>query len=544
MCGIFYTNNHQNSGQLVQNLDKIRHRGPDKTTYMYVNNHFIGFHRLAINGLVNGDQPIHHKTDTENSILICNGEIYNYKELIKEYDLNTKTNSDCEVIQQLYHIIGLEETIQKLDGVFAFVLIDLENNCTYIGRDPIGIRALYYTRKMNNVWVASELKAISQYGTCSQFPPGSLYKIDGKIRKRKMFQYYSFDNNPNISLKTHSREEILKSIQNKLINSVKKRLMSDRPIGCILSGGLDSTLITSIVCKNYKPYTMNTYTIGLEGSVDLKYARIASEYLKTVHKECIVSEHDFLSAIPETIKQIESYCTTTVRASVGNYLISLFIESEGKQKDGDDRDKVIFCGDVADELFGSYRGLINAKKDRDFLNENKKLIEDIHYFDVLRSDKSISGAGLEARVPFADKDFIKYIMNISPSLKRFNDEEIEKLLLREAFEGFLPNELLYRRKEAFSDGVSSMERGWYEIIKEFTDKIYTDDEYEELREKYTYNKPYDKESLYYREIFEKYYTKQEKTIPYFWKQPFSNQQDPSARMLNEYKENKEVIAKI
>ena len=538
MCGIFYTNSSDSSGQLVENLHKIRHRGPDKTTYMYCENHFIGFHRLSINGLSNGDQPFHHVLEQndklyEESILICNGEIYNYKELINEYNLQVKTNSDCEVIQHLYHKIGMDATIKLLDGVFGFVLIDIKNKKTFIGRDPLGIRALYYTRRMNKVWVASELKSISQYGVCNQFPPSSYYEIDEKTKKRSMKKYYHLDD---VKATLNDRPLILKTIKEKLIKSVKKRLMSDRPIGCILSGGLDSTLITAIVCRDYKPYTMNTFTIGLEGSVDLKYARIAAKYLKTVHKECIVSEEEFLDAIPETIKQIESYCTTTVRASVGNYLVSKFIAKETN-------DKVIFCGDVADELFGSYRGLINAKTDKEFLMENKKLIEDIHFFDVLRSDKSISGAGLEARVPFADKDFMKYVMSISPDLKRFDDKNIEKLLLREAFEGYLPTELLYRRKEAFSDGVSSMERGWYEIIQEEMNNKYSDIEFEEKREKYKYNKPYDKESLYYREIFKKYYGKQEKTIPYFWKQPFSNQEDPSARLLEEYVDNIDLNSK-
>ena len=275
------------------------------------------------------------------------------------------------------------------------------------------------------------MKGISQYGECSQFPPGHFYSSNTKL----MDKYYLHHYLP----KLENRDEIQYHIQKKLELAVKKRLMSDRPIGCILSGGLDSTLITALVCKNYEPYTMNTYTIGLEGSVDLKYAKIASEYLKTNHHSFVISEKQFLDSIEETIKQIESYCTTTVRASVGNYLVSKYISENNK-------DIVIFCGDVADEIFGSYRGLINAPDENGFYYENLKLIEDIHYFDVLRSDKSISGAGLEARVPFADKNFVQYVMSIKPSLKMFNDKKIEKLLLRESFLDLIPEELLYRRR--------------------------------------------------------------------------------------------------
>lgn len=525
MCGIFYSKDGTKS-TIINNFKSITHRGPDKSKYVFpLNNpYFLGFHRLAINGLNSeSDQPIM----MDDIILACNGEIYNYKELAKELDIKLKTGSDCEIIIHLYKKVGFPNLLNMLDGVFAFILID--NDKFFIGRDPFGIRSLYYIKDKDEMFVASEMKAIHQYGITNQFPPGHYYNSETDLIEK----YYQYIYLPKID----NNDEIKYNIKKKLKLAVKKRLMSERPIGCILSGGLDSTLITALVCEHYKPYSMNTYTIGLEGSVDLKYAKVASDYLKTNHHQYVVKEEQFLNAIEETIVQIESYCTTTVRASVGNYLISKFISQHND-------DKVIFCGDVADEIFGSYRGLILAENENDFFYENLKLIEDVHYFDVLRSDKSISGAGLEARVPFADKDFVQYVMSIKPKLKMFNDIHIEKLILREAMKDYLPKHLLYRRKEAFSDGVSSMQRGWHEIIKEYTDKLYTDEEYEKMKDKYTHNKPYDKESLYYREIFEKHYPNQEKTIPYFWKQPFSNQEDPSARMLNEYKENKDVIAKI
>jgi len=252
-----------------------------------------------------------------------------------------------------------------------------------------------------------------------------------------------------------------------------------------------------------------------------------AKYIKSNHVNIELEETEFLDAIEKTIYQIESYDTTSVRASVGNYLVSLYIKENSD-------DTVIFCGDVSDEIFASYRGFSGEHSDNDFYVENVKMLNNIQYFDILRSDKSISGAGLEARVPFADKDFIDYVMKLPPSLKKFNKDRMEKYLFRKAFEEYMPHDILWRRKEAFSDGVSSTERSWFQIIKDFVDKKYSDDQYELLRKKYTWNMPYDKESLFYREIFEKYYPNKADLIPYFWRHPFSTQLDPSARLLASY----------
>ena len=240
----------------------------------------------------------------------------------------------------------------------------------------------------------------------------------------------------------------------------------------------------------------------------------------------ILDGTNFIAPETNSFKSAVQAVQTLSHMYVRSYLVSKYISENNK-------DIVIFCGDVADEIFGSYRGLINAPDENGFYYENLKLIEDIHYFDVLRSDKSISGAGLEARVPFADKNFVQYVMSIKPSLKMFNDKKIEKLLLRESFLDLIPEELLYRRKEAFSDGVSSMQRSWYEIIQEFTNNIYTDQEFNEKIKKYKHNQPYDKESLYYREIFEEHYGGHDNVIPYFWVHPFSDQMEPSAWTLDE-----------
>ena len=526
MCGIFFIDGKFDTSA-INEFYKIVHRGPDSSIIKIVNEHYLfGFHRLQVNGL---DEESNQPFNIDGIYLICNGEIYNYKELATTHNITMTTNSDCEIILHLYKLFGMKKTLTMLHGVFALVLYDsnVDNEKYYIARDRIGIRSLYYVKgnEDRTMYTASEMKSLHSFGKCYQFRPGDYYDSS----TQQFEQFYDFVYKPTITLENTELSVIHKTIQEKLINAVKLRLMSDRPIGCILSGGLDSTLVTAIVCKYYEPYTMNTFTIGLEGSVDLKYAKIAAEYLKTNHQEFIITEAEFLSSIDETIKQIESYCTTSVRASVGNYLVSKYIS---KNVD----DKVIFCGDVSDEIFGSYRGFMSAPNKEEFFNENVKMIENINYFDVLRSDKSISAAGLEARVPFGDLDFVRYVMSLDPTLKMFDDNVIEKNILRKSFEGYLPDELLYRRKEAFSDGVSSYQRSWHTIIQEYVDTIYTDEKYEEKINNYTHNKPYDKESLYYREVFEKYYPNQAHTIPYYWKQPFSTNLDPSARMLDTYKE--------
>ena len=314
-------------------------------------------------------------------------------------------------------------------------------------------------------------------------------------------------------------------------SAVRKRLMSERPVGCLLSGGLDSSIVTALVVEAQAPgAVVDTYAIGLEGSVDLQWARRVSEHLGTRHHEVCLTEQQFLDAIDATIYQIESYDTTTVRASVGNYLVSKYIY--------DNTDNVvIFCGDMSDEIFGSYRGFTKAPSDHEFARENTRMVRDVRCFDLLRSDKSISGAGLEARVPFADKAFLEFVMSLPPWMKRFGDgaeHAVEKHLLRTAFEGLLPEDVMWRRKEAFSDGVSGHDRTWVQIIKEYADKRVSDVETE--LQKFKHNAPYDKESYYYRTIFAQCFPGKGRaeTIPYFWRHPFcEGVLDPSARLLKD-----------
>jgi asparagine synthase (glutamine-hydrolysing) len=516
MCGIFaYIGDKYVDSELIESTNNIVHRGPDNSIHKRINNNiFFSFHRLAINGLnAESNQPF----EINGIHLICNGEIFNYKELINKYNLENdyKSSSDCEIIVHLYKRCGIEKTCKELDGEFAFILYDEPNELLFIARDHIGVRSLYWSNKDDNDYcICSEIKGLEFTDNVKQFPPGTYWCSNDKILVK------FFDINL-IEISNDDEETIIKNIRRLFINAVNKRLMSERKLACLLSGGLDSTTVSAIVASYYEPYSLNTYSIGLKDSVDLYYAKVASEHFKTNHTSIELSNEEFLSAIEKTIRQIESYDTTSVRASVGNYLVSLYIREHSQ-------DTVIFCGDVSDEIFASYKGFYYAPDDNQFHIENTKMLENINFFDVLRSDKSISGAGLEARVPFSDLEFLKYCMSIDPKHKRFSNEKIEKYLFRKAFDDMLPKELGWRVKTAFSDGVSNAERPWYEIIKEYMNEKYTDEEYNEKILKYTHNQPYDKESLYYREIYENFYPNTSHTIPYFWKQPFMKESDPSA----------------
>jgi len=515
MCGIlFYQGGLLSYSEFTYYLDNIRYRGPDVQKIETYYNNIFGFNRLSINGL---DEISNQPLMINDVILIANAEIFNWEDLLKENpDFKYQSNSDCEIIIHMYKKYGMQKTIKSLDGEFAFVLYDKKKEKLFIGRDHLGIRGLFIGENKKELMVCSEMKGIPTIFDIKQFPPGHYYENGTYI------PYYNY----NFSTIEYTEDEVYSELNRLLTTAVKKRLMSDRPISCLLSGGLDSTLVCAIVKKLYdKP--LNTYSIGLKGATDLKYAQIASDYLGTNHTTIELEEQDFLNAIKETIYVIESYDTTTVRASVGNYLVSKYIKEHSD-------DTVLFCGDVSDEIFGSYRGFTLAPNDVQFKNENEKMLKNIHYFDVLRSDRSISSASLEARVPFSDKDLVNFVMSLPPQYKMFNKDVMEKMILRKAFDGYLPDELLYRRKEAFSDGVSSVERSWFTIIREYVDTKISDSEFANSLNKYSYNKPYDKESLYYRELFELYYPNKGNIIPYYWKHPFSNIQDPSARELNCY----------
>ena len=515
---------------LCKNFYKTKARGPESTNEVrYYEKLFLGFHRLAIiDGTENGMQPFH---DKDCVFVICNGEVYNHldlkRDLKKEFGaLTLKSESDCEIILHLYLKYGFEETVRKLYGVFALVIYDDRDGIMYAARDPYGVRPLFMSMDTNNeIYLCSEAKGITYLAeSVRQFPPGTMWNSSSME-----FTYYY-----NYVFKSlhHNIGSILEKIRILLERAVKFRLMSDRQIGCLLSGGLDSSLIAALVNKNYTGQgKLFTFSIGLEGSTDLKYARIAADYIGTRHHEIIYSKEKFLGYIPEVIYQIGSYDVTTVRASLGNYLVAKMICCKTNCK-------VIFNGDGSDEASGSYLYFKNAPSNEAFQKESLRLMKNIHYFDILRS-QSIERHGLECRAPFLDTDFLSYYMSIEPALKTCSDRP-EKWLLREAFANtnLLPKCIIYRRKEAFSDGVTTdqdPDKSLHKIIKSHVDTLITDIEFKKQSRKYKHNRPRTKEAYYYRKIFETRYPGHSKLIPYPWMPKWSSKMnDPSARELKSY----------
>ena len=537
MCGIFLLLNVERiSKTTIEAFQRGKMRGPEKSTICAYDRCIFGFHRLAINGLdmENDSQPLNIKGCT----LICNGEIYNSKVLSK-YFTKMQTDNDCEIIIHLYKEYGIEHTLRILDGVFAFALLDHESKELYIARDGYGVRPLFMANWGNYFGFASVMKmlvhdelpseevSIKPVITC--FLPGTYMKYS-LVRNQWCMNYSKKYTLKNICTDySLGYDNALERIRSTLMEAVRKRVaLSDRPIACLLSGGLDSSLIASLVKRFYGP--LETYSIGLKGSTDLTFAKIVADFLGTKHHEIIVTEEEFLDAIPETIRVIESYDTTSVRASVGNYLVSKNIANCSDAK-------VIFNGDGADEVCGSYMYLNYAPDSLNFDIECRRLLDDIHMYDVLRSDRSIASNGLEARTPFLDKTFVQTYLSIPAGLRdHARNNKQEKYLIREAFSDMLPPEVLYRRKEAFSDGVSSLENSWYKIIQNYIKRDKKIQGMIHEMEPYSHNPPKTDEQRYYRLVFEHHYGGHSKTIPYFWMPKWVDADDCSARVLGVYEQ--------
>jgi asparagine synthase (glutamine-hydrolysing) len=529
MCGIFtYLGKEQTWENLKVDAHKIKYRGPENTHVSELGGKGIFvFHRLAIMGVSEtGDQPMQHPRDSSLT-LVCNGEIYNYKQLAKKYGFRLTSGSDCEIILFMYKKFGMEKTVKELDGVFMFVLHDETSNTFYAGRDPIGVRPGFIGKKDKDYYIASEAKPMVMLcDTIEPFPPGSWWSS----KTPDSFQRYFHYNGDGIV--AGSENEICEGIRDYLSKAVEKRMMAEREIGCLLSGGLDSSLITALVAQHSNGNTLKTFSIGISGSIDLEYAQRAAKHISSIHHQIEVSEKDFLDAIETVIYNIESYDTTTVRASVGNYLVSKFIRENSDCK-------VVFNGDGADEVCGGYVYLKNAPSSEALQAESEQLVKELYLFDVLRSDRSISSNGLEARTPFLDKAFVKYYLSIPSELKMFDGKKrLEKHLLRQAFDqtDLLPDDILWRRKCAFSDGVSNAKKSWHTIIQNFVDDIISHDEFERESAKISHCPPALKESYYYRKVYRQFFGKHDNLIPHFWMPKWTNVIDPSARELDGYKE--------
>ena len=515
MCGIICICGSTESLNVMKSLETLEKRGPEGSIIQKVNNVTMCFTRLAINGLTyRGMQPFSYK----NMIGMCNGEIYNHSQLAKEHSIDTVSGSDCEVLLPLFEILNKDPVAwaRSLDGVFASVIYD--GDTLYIARDPYGVRPLYYGADgKTTLCIASEIKSLKGCTGIRAFPPG--YVGVYKNNELMLIKYHTIPwlKNPNYSEAMPGAD----AVRGALEAAVRKRMMTDRPVAALLSGGLDSSLIAALVQRELliKNRCLETFSIGFQGSPDLKYARMVAKHIGSKHHEIVCTPQQFFDVIPFVIRDIESCDITSVRASVGNWLVSKALKENSDCK-------VVFNGDGSDEVFGSYLYFQNAPNDMAFELECDRLLKDIHHFDVLRSDRCISSHGLEPRTPFLDKEFVAVAKSIPTKYRK------EKLILRKAFEHqkTLPPEVLWRRKEAFSDGVSSESKSWYSEIQDRVPPIAPPDSVLELM--YPHLTPRTSEAVYYREIYEHNYGVP--ITPYFWMPKWTNATDPSARTLNNY----------
>ena len=506
--------------QVRDGFEKTISRGPDMSRFIKLKDGYIGFHRLAIMGLhEEGMQPFHlHKR-----YLVCNGEIYGFRpikeELKKEYTF--ESDSDCEILLPLYEKYGVD-MFKMLDAEFALIIYDEEDDKFIAARDPIGIRPLYFGyAKSGKIAFASEPKnLVTLVKEVMPFPPGHYYK-DGKfICYRDITEVKKVSND--------DLETTCKKIKEKLIKGIEKRLDADVPLGFLLSGGLDSSLVCAVSSKILGK-KIKTFAVGMKtDAIDLKYAKQVADFIGSEHTEIIITKEDVLNSLEEVIKILGTYDITTIRASMGMYLICKAIHETTDIR-------VLLTGEISDELFG-YKYTDFAPSADEFQKESVKRVRELHMYDVLRADRCISVNSLEARVPFGDLDFVSYVMSIDPKMK-MNSYNMGKYLLRHAFEDTkcLPDNILFRDKAAFSDAVG---HSLVNDLKDYAESYYTDEEYEQKIKQYDYAIPFTKESLLYREIFEKYYKGQAKMVVDFWMPNKSwegcNVNDPSARVLSNY----------
>ena len=521
MCSIMgYCGSGATYSTFLDGFSKTVSRGPDDTKVVDTGKGLLGFHRLAIMGLTpEGMQPF----EMGGNYAVCNGEIYGFeslKEGLIKKGYSFKSESDCEIILPLYREYGVE-AFKMLDAEFACIIYDGKNKEYIAARDPIGIRPLYYGYDDKKVIIfASEPKnLVGLVDKIMPFPPGHYYK-GGKFvcyNDVTKVDKYCYDD----------LETVCKNIKEKLISGVEKRLVADAKVGFLLSGGLDSSLVCAIAQRKSKE-PIKTFAIGMsEDAIDLKYAREVADYIGSEHTEVIITKQDVLQALEDVVYLLGTYDITTIRASIGMYLLCKAIHEKTDIR-------VLLTGEISDELFG-YKYTDFAPSSEEFQKESVKRIKELHMYDVLRADRCISVNSLEARVPFGDLDLVKYVMAIDPE-KKMNKYGKGKYLLRYAFEGeYLPHDILYREKAAFSDAVG---HSMVDYLKEFANGYYSDRDFKEKVKKYKHATPFTKESLLYREIFEKYYPNQSHMIVDFWMPNKAwngcNVNDPSARVLSNY----------
>ncbi len=567
MCGIFSTLRNISIEDADKYFKLIRHRGPDASEIKVIDqiqdkNLIFGFHRLAIiDPTSRSMQPL----TLNGLVLICNGEIFNYKELINKYNFTMKTQSDCEIILHLYEHYGrnesaLKKLLNELRAEFAFILYDEDDKTLMAARDPFGIRPLFYSYGYNGISFASELKVLLFEETVKPLIPGSYIFREHNLQYNttKFIKYYLIGND---SLREKSEEPLTKYKKNKshldwffssiaktdittihkniralLTKSVKIRLMSDRPVGCFLSGGLDSSLVTSLVSEHINE--LHCFSIGLKDGLDITASIKVVEFLKSKgrnikHHIINFTVEEGFQAIREVIWCLETRCVTTIRAGVVNYLLAKYVATNTEIK-------VIYSGSGSDEVFNGYQYGKMISDGKTLECDSRRLLNNLYLYDNLRDDRTTAAFGLEVRVPFLCRDLIDYVFSVDGEY-RLSNIFMEKTLLRDAFknEGVLPEEILYRRKEAWSDAVSSEEVSWYKTLSEkYIAFLISDEEFKNARVQYPYDTPKSKEALYYRKIFETFFPKRANIIPTIWLPPKKivgrELTDPSATILNCY----------
>jgi asparagine synthase (glutamine-hydrolysing) len=528
-----------NVSKIFSDFWNLKHRGPDNSHFENYNQVYIGFHRLSImDTSFKSNQPFIFQESNKTIIFICNGEIYNYKELVNKFELPIKNNSDCMTIPQLYmrysrsnNLSGFYDLFKTdIKGEFAFVLYEFDNfkNLTnlIVARDQIGIRPLYYHPFNNNskfLLFSSEIKGVNSFSEeINEFPPGFLfhYQFDnfGKIYQYDMCfrDVYNIVSNKNLDIVT-----LLNNVKFAVINSVKRRLISDRPMAFLLSGGVDSSLIVAIASKILGA-RISTFCCGMNEGTDFLYARKVANFIGSDHREVYFTPEEGLQYIHDVIWTTETWDTTTIRSAIGQYIVSKFISLNTDAK-------VLLVGEGIDEICSSYIFNWNAPSPNDLHTTAVEYVNKIHYFDVKGADRCISRWGMEARFPLLDTEFIKAYWNIPCEYRTPQFKGIDKWFIRRAFEdsGILPPDILWRKKETFSEGISSKVRSWSKILQDHIETLVSDLELENAHNKYPYNTPTTKEAYYYREVFYNMFGhNRQNIIPHYW-QPKWNKETSS-----------------
>ncbi len=547
MCGIVCAFNLRGDKDLIRSnvlemAQKVRHRGPDWSGIYSSDNAILAHERLAIVDPTSGKQPIISEDGLK--VIAVNGEIYNHKNLKNRFaaDYNFRTESDCEVILALYEKKGIN-FLNDLNGIFAFALYDSSNDKYLIARDHMGIIPLYMGWDKDDIfYISSELKSLE--GVCDKielFPPGH-YLESSSMNLVKWYdpEWVSYEH-------VKDSETSIKAIHDSLSAAVKRQLMSDVPYGVLLSGGLDSS-ITSALAKKFASKRiesndkqdawypqLHSFSVGLKDAPDLKAARIVADHIGTIHHEINFTVQEGIDAIRDVIYHLETYDITTIRASTPMYLIARAIKSLGI--------KMVLSGEGADELFGGYLYFHKAPNAKEFHEETVRKLDKLHQYDCLRANKSLAAWGIEGRVPFLDKEFIDVAMNINPEDKMIKNGRIEKWVLREAFKDYLPESVLWRQKEQFSDGVGY---SWIDSLKDLVSKEVSDHNLENASKTYPINTPRNKEEYYYRSIFNNHFPSDASamsvpSVPSVacstpqaleWDEAFKNMNDPSGRSIS------------